>query len=144
MTLLADLKRLYDANISRDGSGLACEVYPDPALRIWSREMAKGLTGRMSYKGKGNKEIRTDLVSIIQVATRIRGAEYFFEQCEESDDCLDALVCALIARAVTIGATVAPTDGGLNADEIHQVEREGWIHLPRGPSSLGLLGAHKP
>ena len=144
VTLLADLERIDSADISRDGSGLACEVYPDPALRIWSREMAKGLTGRMSYKGKGNTKIRAGLVSIIQAATGISGEEHFFGQCEESDDCLDALVCALIARAVTIGATVAPTDGGLNADEIHQVEREGWIHLPRGPSSLGLLGAHKP
>ena len=141
VTLLADLKRLDGADISRDGSGLACEVYPDPALRIWISEMPDGLTGRTSYKGKDNKKIRADLVSIIQGQTGLRGDDRFFEQCEESDDCLDALICALIARAVTIGATVTPTDAGLNADEIRQVEREGWIHLPTDSRSLGLLSA---
>jgi len=141
VTLLADLKRLDDKDVSRDGSGIACEVYPDPALRIWSRESNGGLSGRVSYKGKGNENIRRDLVSIIKGETGLRAEDHFFEQCEESDDCLDALVCALMARAVTIGATVTPTEAGLNADEISQVEREGWIHLPTDSRSLGLLAA---
>jgi hypothetical protein len=49
-----------------------------------------------------------------------------------------------MARAVTIGATVTPTEAGLNADEISQVEREGWIHLPTDSRSLGLLSALQP
>lgn len=43
--------------------------------------------------------------------------------CTESDDCRDALMCALIARAVDIGRGLPITDQARAADE-------GWTALP--------------
>ena len=52
-----------------------------------------------------------------------------------SDHLLDALVCALVARAALVGATLA-----IPADVRALAELEGWIALPR-PGSLAALGA---
>ncbi|MCX4825028.1 DUF429 domain-containing protein [Streptomyces sp. NBC_01142] len=47
-------------------------------------------------------------------------------QCVDSHDHLDALVCALVARAVLVGATLWPR----SPDERAAAGQEGWIHLP--------------
>ncbi len=43
--------------------------------------------------------------------------------CRESDDALDAVICALVARAVTLGQTREPPPES-------RADAEGWIHLP--------------
>jgi hypothetical protein len=53
--------------------------------------------------------------------------------CIESDDRLDAVVCALVARAAERGKTVPPTD-----EQSRLARIEGWIHLPE-PGSLSEL-----
>ena len=55
------------------------------------------------------------------------------ERCEESDDALDALVCALVARAAEVGAVRAVGD-------CDRARCEGWIRLPT-PDSLSRLSA---
>ncbi len=56
------------------------------------------------------------------------------EACIESDDALDALLAALIARAAALGLTVPP-----GADDLELARREGWIHLPQKDSLAALL-----
>ena len=53
------------------------------------------------------------------------------ERLIDCDDCLDALVCALVARAAQLGRTIGPQDERL-------ARLEGWIHLPE-PDSLSRL-----
>ena len=55
-----------------------------------------------------------------------------------SDDALDAVLCALIARAAALGLTVPPPD-----QDRERARAEGWIHLPRR-GSLGELPAATP
>ncbi|RKQ90868.1 uncharacterized protein DUF429 [Solirubrobacter pauli] len=50
------------------------------------------------------------------------------QACIDSDDCLDALVCALLARAVQQHDTLQPEPG----EQHHLAQTEGWIHLPTG------------
>ncbi len=105
---------------SRDGSGLLAEVYPAAALRLW------GLPYR-GYKGLDNRSVRGGLVdSLLAGAPWLDLAEHE-ERCRDSDHALDAVLCALVARAVACGMT-QPADR-------HQPEaaEEGWIHLPTVP-----------
>jgi hypothetical protein len=59
------------------------------------------------------------------------------EACAESDDALDAVLCALIARAAALGLTEPPPPDGLEPARV-----EGWIHLPRSGSLAQL--SHDP
>jgi hypothetical protein len=52
------------AAVKRDGSGLCCEVYPDPALREWVAATPAAL-GRASYKKKENSETRKKLLAAL-------------------------------------------------------------------------------
>ncbi len=54
--------------------------------------------------------------------------------CIDSDDCLDALVCAIVARAAERGLTEKPPP-----ELKDEAEREGWIHLPEATVPLERL-----
>ena len=106
-------------------SGPAFEVYPAAALHRWV-----GLS--RGYKGKNGASVRELLVA------RLRAEAPWLEvpeACVTSDDLLDALVSALVARARAVGVTeeIPP--------ELAQVVRtEGWIEVPQ-EGSLGRLRA---
>ena len=119
--------RLGGEAVARDGTGLVAEAYPDAALRCWLPELWAAREG--SYKGASQaaRDRRERLVEALLGALGDRFAVTLEqrEQCVDSDDCLDALVCALLARAVQRGATIAPKH------EHRRLARvEGWIHLP--------------
>jgi hypothetical protein len=105
-------------------TGLVCETYPDPAMRrlgLWPPDAGP----RESYKDAA-VTLRAAIVDRLQEAApwlllspRQRDA------CIESDDCLDALVCALVARAAANGLTDEPP-----AEFVGKARSEGWIHLP--------------
>ena len=61
-----------------------------------------------------------------------------WEACVASDDALDAVLCALIARAAALGLTAPPP-----AEELELARAEGWIHLPRKGSLGELLTDHR-
>jgi hypothetical protein len=130
--VLTDLARhLPPALLARDGSGLVSEAYPDAALRIWLPDVWD--TKRSdSYKG-GTDTARARRERILAAVLRALGRGFAIPSdgraaCIESDDCLDALVCALLARAVQRGHTKWPA-----TDEQRALARtEGWIHLPEG------------
>lgn len=112
--------RQSGADTARDGTGAACEVYPAAALKLW------GLPHR-GYKRTDGGERRRDLVQ--RLAAMLpwldwRGAE---ESCAASDDALDAVVSALVAREIDRGRCVRP-----GPDQVGTARVEGWICLPAG------------
>ncbi|HYN56094.1 MAG TPA: DUF429 domain-containing protein [Motilibacterales bacterium] len=105
---------------SRDGSGLLAEVYPAAALRLW------GLPYR-GYKGPANRAVRGELLdSLVARASWLDLAEHE-AVCRASDHALDAVLCALVARAVACNMTQRSDRNQAEAAE------EGWIHLPTVP-----------
>jgi predicted RNase H-like nuclease len=117
--------------VDRVGAGLVIEVYPAGALRQW------GMNPR-GYKG-GKPEQQSRRAQLLE--DLIGRASSFLALDEEqhalvaaSDHLLDALVCALIARAALICETLAIPD------DVHALAAvEGWIALPH-PASLPKLG----
>jgi hypothetical protein len=96
-----------------------------------------GLNTR-GYKGsKPDQQIRR--AQLLEELAR-RSASFLAVEAEQrarlaaSDHLLDALVCALIARAALIGETIPISD-----DVRALAAVEGWVALPR-PASLSRLG----
>jgi hypothetical protein len=118
----------------RDGTGLAVEAYPDAALRRWLPD-SFAAPRAPSYKGEPGSSRRSTLVDALfsGLGDRFSISEPWHAACIESDDCLDAVLCALIARAAERGKTILPTDM-----QRSRALTEGWIHLPK-PGSLAEL-----
>lgn len=115
----------HGVDCSRDGSGRIAEVYPAAALKLW------GLPHRGYKTGVESRQGGAVLVDrLLEVTPWLQWGD-FAEACRESDDTLDAVAAALVARAVAIGAT-APPESSAPADS------EGWIHLPT--ANLQRLG----
>lgn len=112
------LARLREEGVDarRDGSGSVAEVYPAAALRLWGIATA-------GYKRDSvvRERILADLAR--RMPWLDRGG--FDARLAASDHALDALLCALLARAVDRGLTGRPPPELADA-----AEREGWIHLP--------------
>jgi hypothetical protein len=120
-------ERCGPAAVDRTGNGLVCEVYPDPALRRWTAGDPLSLQPRESYKRKAGAARRRDLLEIVLKRIHLRDPEDLLHKCVDHDHALDALVAALVARAVSVGLTDSPE----LVDD--QISREGWIHLPMAP-----------
>jgi predicted nuclease with RNAse H fold len=118
--LLAALSRDHD--VDRAGSGLVVEVYPAAALKHW------GLTHRKYKEKKGTEErkkLLKELRGSLPALTFARAEDKAI--CQDSDDALDAVVCAVIARAVALGEATTPTH-----DQAERAKTEGWIAVPTG------------
>jgi len=121
--------------VDRTGfTGTLCETYPDPAIRtlgLWPEQFGK----RDSYKGDAT-HVREAIVATLQ-----RQAPWLVMQpehaaaCVDSDDCLDALICALVARATEMDCS-EPVPG----EYLSEAMSEGWIHLPVADALQRLLG----
>lgn len=112
---------LREAGVAVDRSGSSgriAEVYPAAALRRW------GLTSR-GYKGPKNRAVGTALAQALAARCGPLAAAVGDALAGADDDDLDALVCALLARAVHVGRTTAPAE-----DQLDVARREGWIHVP--------------
>ena len=125
--LLAETAATGEA-IDRSGGGRFVEVYPAVALSVW------GFPSRGYKRAKGSA-VRAQLVSDLaeRTADWLALSRRDWAQCRDSDDMLDALVAALVARAVYINRCepLRPGDHALATEE-------GWIALPRS-ESLGEL-----
>ncbi|ORJ93199.1 DUF429 domain-containing protein [Prescottella equi] len=121
------LARLAVEGVDTDRvAGTVAEVYPAAALQQW-RLPFRG------YKGSTNREKLAQLVASFDDATTCLDLADFRGACEASDDAFDAVVAAVIARAVAVGQTRLP-----HAADAEVAGREGWIHLPTVPlSALG-------
>ena len=109
---------LGGTDVRRDGAGLVAEVYPAAALMVW------GLTHRR-YKRTVHVDARAVLVEDLARAAPWLRLGRFADTCLASDDAFDAVICALVARAVVIGGTTLP-----GRDDLDEALQEGWIHVP--------------
>jgi predicted nuclease with RNAse H fold len=119
----------------RSGLGDVVEVYPAAALVQWGVSQRAGVSDPGTYKGK-TAAAQTRRVRIIDaIATAAPWLEIDEKVrvvCIDSDDCLDALVCALVARASELNRVLPVLDHAA-------AQAEGWIRLPQ-PGSLESLG----
>lgn len=134
--IVAEFGRRTGGPVDRSGGGRLVEVYPDASLRQWQLLPREWDEAGVGYKGKepAALERRAGLAAALTAALGDRLPLADHEAvCAESDDMLDAVVCALVARAADIGLTLPIPE---RSAEI--AREEGWIHLPaRG--SLGRL-----
>jgi hypothetical protein len=125
---VANLIHQLGEEVNLDGSGKLVEVYPAAALRIWGYDA----TG---YKKKDGAQKRCELAQKLVGRTaqwlHIRNEQN--QLCNASDNALDALVAALVARASACRLT-EPLPSALK----RRAGIEGWIALPM-ENSLDLL-----
>lgn len=136
--------------VDRLGADRVVEAYPVAALRLWlesdptgtatlSRPKSGGTGERKSYKH--SKGAREDLVEAIDAAAGA-GALGIDDDSrtllEESDDRIDALVCALVARLAALNLSVTELDAEAGIND-HNVADEGWIHFPDRNDTLTSL-----
>jgi hypothetical protein len=121
--------------IDRTGADGIYEVYPGAALSCWGLDRA-GYKTRGSAEAKlGQRDARSKLIAELALRAPWLQLSEARDACIESDDALDALLAALVARAASRGRTIAPpTDGQMTT-----LVREGWIHLPMRDSLAQLL-----
>ena len=117
------------ATIDRSGGGRFVEVYPAAALSVWEFP-SRG------YKGTKGSAVRARLVSDLaeRAADWLALSRNEWARCKASDDMLDALVAALVARAVHVDRCdpIPPDDRSLATEE-------GWIALPQSGSLAELV-----
>ncbi|MFF4359399.1 DUF429 domain-containing protein [Streptomyces sp. NPDC001604] len=121
---LLDALAAMGTPVPRDGSGRIAEVYPAAALRRWGIRPVSG------YKNAtpAAREVREHIVLAVEEGLETALPEPVRSTCSDSHDHLDALLCALVARAVLVGDTRWPE----TAQERAAAGQEGWIHLPGG------------
>jgi hypothetical protein len=103
-------------SVDRTGLGLVAEVYPAAARLRWHLSPSRSVV-----------ELQTALPPL-RFADPSGAVAY-----ERNEHAFDALVAALVARAVALGLTEPP-----RPSELSVAATEGWIHLPR-PGSLAVL-----
>jgi hypothetical protein len=113
---LADALTASGKSVDRTGAGLVAEVYPAAARLRWNLSPYRSVA-----------ELHRALPPL-QFADPSGAAAY-----ERNEHAFDALVAALVARAVALNLTELPRPGELSTAAV-----EGWIHLPR-PDSLAVL-----
>lgn len=113
----------------RSGEHSVFEVYPAAALKRWGFDF-KG------YKGLDKKvasRVSQNLVDdLLGRAGWLRCVEWQ-DLLASNSDAVDALVCALVARAPELKLTDLPSE-----EQTVLAGTEGWIHVPR-KDSLDIL-----
>jgi predicted nuclease with RNAse H fold len=126
---LLDELAARDQPVDRTGAGKVVEVYPAAALDSW------GLTSRGYKRAEGLKTLGVLCGALSEQTPWLTLSGNSQDLCQSSDDCFDALICALVARAAALGQTEGPP-----VAEREQAKTEGWIHLPN-TDSLALLNS---
>jgi predicted nuclease with RNAse H fold len=119
--------RLQAGPVDVSGTGKVVEVYPALALRIW----------RLPYRGyKGAKGASTRSSLVDALAHRISWLDLREQRpaLERSDDLLDSVVAALVARAQLAGQCEP-----IPSESTDDARREGWIAAPRTGSLDALV-----
>jgi hypothetical protein len=86
-----------------------------------------------SYKNKNDPAVRQQIVRSLSARAPWLALENTdLELLHASDDCLDALICALVAKACAESRTIPPPDAS-------RASVEGWIHIPKYRDVLDAL-----
>jgi predicted nuclease with RNAse H fold len=135
--LLDQLRPNSGRPLSRIGGDGIYEVYPGAALTRWE-------FNRVGYKSSGSaaakqsqRSARIALVHEIRHRATWLDLDAIEDHCHDSDDALDAVLAALVARAARMGLTREPES--VDESECQRVAREGWIHLPRDRETFAHL-----
>lgn len=130
--LLSKLERNGE-QAARNGAGQFVEVYPAAALQIWGFKS-------QGYKGKKGQKVRCELLDAIRKRAQnwLTLPDKIYQDCQKSDDVLDAVIAALVARAKEVKLCEQ-----IPGDDREQAQREGWIALPKA-NSLAALAARDP
>lgn len=110
--------RAEGMDCSRDGSGRISEVYPAGALQAWNLP-------HHGYKGSAGAGVREQIITRLMELLPWLDWNRTEDLCLRNDNALDALLAALSAREVRLGA-VPPPPPQLRADALV----EGWIMTP--------------
>jgi predicted nuclease with RNAse H fold len=125
-TLLAALAERGEP-VDRAGTGRVVDVYPAAALKVWGF----AASGYKRKEGRARGKLLTDLAERTREWLDLSASVY--AACETSDDVLDAVVAALVARAAAVGLCES-----IPVALHERARREGWIALPT-PGSLARL-----
>ncbi|WP_440086163.1 DUF429 domain-containing protein [Streptosporangium sp. LJ11] len=120
--LLAELAR-QGQPVDRSGTGVVVEVYPAASLKCWGLPYNR-------YKRLANRAGLAQLVDVLQEAAPWLDLGIHEQVCRTSDDAIDAVIAALVARAASQGLVTVPAP-----DQVRSARSEGWIALPTGPLS---------
>ena len=142
-SLLAKRASNGEAIDRRGERGRFVEVYPAAALSVWGEYLRAWSAGEedvptTGYKAAKGKETRKKIVAVLAGATKPWlefCGEYSWGNCEDSDDNLDALVAALVARAAAMDPNQCEP---IPCKDRDRAKEEGWIALPK-PDSLKRL-----
>lgn len=117
---ILDLLRDTGVRVDRSGlTGRVAETYPAGAIRRW-------LPDDRRYKGKDNLAVRAAMLRRVEAVVPMSFADPADRvRCEQSDHAFDALLCALVARAVVLKQTARPPKS-----DRELARREGWIAVP--------------
>jgi hypothetical protein len=125
--LREDGYRISGRRFDRAGADRVLEVSCPAALIIWGFEHEGYKSGgRTADERPEAAAARASLIAALEVkAPWLRWADGAREACLESDDPLDAVLAALIARAAAVGLAKPPP-----AADLDLARQECWIHLP--------------
>ena len=101
-------------------NGTTVEVYPAAACKFWG----------LPYRNKKDPAVLDEAVAALRTAAPWLDLGAHTATLTTHHDAFDAVIAALLARAVALGATFPPDD-----DERAVAEREGWVHVPTVPLS---------
>jgi predicted nuclease with RNAse H fold len=104
--------------VDRSGSGPVVEVYPAASLARWK-------LNHKGYKRPENVVRRGQLIAELLARARWLELGAFETACRESDDALDAVLCAVTARLASAGLC-----SSVPANIKTLAQTEGWIALP--------------
>jgi predicted nuclease with RNAse H fold len=117
------------------GGDQVVEVYPAAALLVWGFDRGGYKSSRRVDRREAECRAREVLLGAIESRVGwLSWAEGSRSACVESDDALDAVLAALIARAAALGLTILPP-----AEDVEPAHSEGWIHLPQKDSLAALM-----
>jgi predicted nuclease with RNAse H fold len=119
----------------RVGGDGVLETYPAAALTSWGLR-GRGYKSRSRAGAESAAAQRALLVDeLLSACPWLRLSAEQRASCEREHDLLDALICALVARAALLGATRPPV-----GEQAAVAAEEGWIHLPTASTSA-LVGS---
>ena len=139
-TLLSALKE-GGWPLNRLGADQVVEVYPAAAMVVWGFDV-------VGYKADGEEGREARQLLISEIAERgqpwLDLSEAVVKECTRKDHALDALVSSLVCRAaerdLTWPAVADRVEMPAGVDlSPGQLEREGWICLPRDADSFDRL-----
>jgi hypothetical protein len=148
--LIALQYRVVHVPLARLRTAAGCQVAAHAAdclialQESTARVCTRAAAARGAYKRRDDNTALCTLVSAVAEAVPIKFSGDSHEVCNTSHDAFDALVCALVARAIG----ERQTRRARSDSQISRTATEGWIHVPKKTSTLaaprGLTGVVRP